>query len=655
VHPRRHLPYTIRHTWLAVLLAGAVAGVYRQVATHGFIAFDDPGYVTQNSHVLAGLTLEGVRWAFSTGHMGNWNPLTWLSHMLDVQLFGLHPGAHHLVNLAFHLANTLLLFGMLQQATRAPWPSFVVASLFGVHPLHVESVAWVAERKDVLSTFFWFLTLWGYIRYARTGSGWWYGVTLALFALGLLAKPMLVTVPFGLLLLDLWPLGRLALPGGGPVAQPDSACRPTPLAALFWEKLPFLALAVIAAAITYTMQLEVGAIDQSGLFPIGLRLANALVAYVRYLAMAVWPVDLALIYPYARLPPWQPVGAALGLTVVSVLVARHARLHPYLLVGWLWYLGTLVPVIGLVQIGSQAFADRYTYVPLVGVFVMVAWGGRSLCQRWTVSAPVAATLATAVIAAYAVAAWAQVGLWVTGETLLRHTVRVTRDNCIAYNSLGATLMAQGEIDAAMEQFREALRIKPDYPEARYNLATALYGSGRLEEAIAQYEQALRVRPGYAEAHSNLANALRTSGRLPEAIAHFQEALRLKPDSAEVLSNLGMALRAAGRLPEAIAWYEQALRLNPGYVNAHNNLGNALRDSRRLPEAIEHYQEALRLDPDSPPVHNNLGNALRDSGRLAEAIDHYQRALQLRPDFADAQNNLADARARAGRAPQDGAP
>jgi len=688
-----------RRVLLAALLAGAVVAVYAQVRTHGFVEYDDPAYVRNNPIVRQGLTWEGLRWAFTTGRMGNWNPLTWLSHMLDVQLFGLQPGAHHLVSVALHVANTLLLFGVWQRMTAAPWPSLVVAALFGLHPLHVESVAWISERKDVLSTLGWFLTLWAYARYVETRARRWYAATAAAFALGLMAKPMLVTLPFVLLLLDFWPLGRLVGPhkSNGPAASatrrrrsapatPDAA--PASPAALVWEKVPLLILTAAFSAAAYVTQLREGAVAEIGALPLGIRIANALVAYVRYLMMAVWPADLAVLYPFdVHIPLWQPVLAALCLGAASLWVLRSARQHPYAVVGWLWYLGTLVPVIGIVQIGSQALADRYTYVPLVGIFVMLAWGGQHLARRWAVPPLALGALVSGAIAAYAVVAWAQVGLWRTSETLLAHTLRVTRANCIAHNNLGVALADENRADAALAHFQEALRIKPDYADAYNNVGLALWREGRREEAALQYRNALRYQPNLAEPHNNLGLVLTELGRIDEALPHFSAALRLDPQFASAHLNLGNALRDSGRTEEAVEHYEEALRIRPDFAEPHNNLGSMLaekgqRDAAearfraalerdptladalvnlalllhqlaRRDESIEYFQRALEVEPDEAQTHNDLGVVLVETGQLDQAIGHFEQALRLDPDLPDARVNLEIARemAKSSRAPE----
>jgi tetratricopeptide (TPR) repeat protein len=591
--------------WVYLALIAGNLIVYASLGHHGFVSFDDGDYVSENPIVAQGLTWHGVSWALTTGHASNWHPLTWLSHMLDVQLYGLNPGLHHLTNLLFHIANTLLLFGLLHRMTRALGRSAFVAGLFAVHPLHVESVAWVAERKDVLSTMFGLLALWAYVAFARRPGPYRYLLVLLLFALGLMAKPMLVTLPFVMLLLDFWPLGRLAL-------APNPAVRSGPfrswlaLGVLVREKLPLLALAVASSFVTFIVQRRGGAVMGLDAIPLNLRAANALVSYVAYIGKMLWPARLAVFYPYVRsLPEWWVALACLGLVAVSVAVLWMGPRHPYLPVGWFWYLGTLVPVIGLVQVGSQPIADRYTYVPLIGLFIIVAWGVPDLLIRWPLGRLALPAAASLVISACAITAWAQLQTWDSSTALWAHALEVTTGNNLAYNNLGNALAKQGKFNDAIAQYSEALRIKPDYAFAHNNLGRVLANQGRVNEAIEHYSEALRIEPDYADAHNNLGIVLAGQGKLDEAIAQYSMAFRTKPDFADAHNNLGIALAKVGRADAAILEFLEAVRIKPDYPEAHNNLGVVLASRGRVNEAISQYSEALRIKPDYREARRSL--------------------------------------------------
>jgi protein O-mannosyl-transferase len=575
------------HIYLLLILA--TVAVYSQVLHFDFVNFDDPDYITNNSHVRQGITADGIVWALTSTEAANWFPVTRLSHMLDAQLFGLSGGWHHLTNVLFHTLATLLLFTFLHRATGARWPSAFVAFVFALHPLHVESVAWVAERKDVLSAFFWFLALWAYVRYAeRPGAGR-YLVVLLAFCFGLMSKPMIVTLPLVMLLLDVWPLRRWPL--------------------RLWEKLPFFALSMGAAIATYAVQSGAGAAEAVQV-PLALRAENALVSYGVYIAKMFWPTRLAVFYPYPQdLPAWQVAIAALVLAAVSALVVRQFRTQPYLAIGWLWYLVTLVPVIGLVQVGAQARADRYTYVPMVGLSIMLAWSVADVARHWPRSAPAIAALAATVCSACVVLTRVQIRYWRNSESLFQHAVEATSGNYVAEHNLGTDLMEE-----------------PD----------------RLPEAIRHLEAAVRIKPDSARAHSDLGSALsKLPDRLPQVIAEYQLAVRFSPGSAIPHYNLGNALEAAGRLPEALAEWDTAIRLDPAYAprlkqqmaEAHNNLGVTLTSAPgRLPDAIGHFEAALRLAPDYADAHYNLGVALSNiPARMPEAISELETALRLRPD------------------------
>jgi Flp pilus assembly protein TadD len=584
--------------WIAAALVGLTLAVYAPVRHHDFVNLDDAQYVSQNPAVLAGLTWQGVAWAFTAGHAGNWHPLTWISHMIDVELFGRGAGGPHLTNLVLHMASAVLLFWLLASLTGAPFRSGAVAALFAVHPLHVESVAWVAERKDVLSTLLWVLTIWSYVGWVRRPAASRYWVLCAVFALALMAKPMVVTLPFVLLLLDVWPLGRRGF---------QSSWVP-----LVREKAPLFVLALASSVVTLVVQSHAGAVQAAGAFPIGQRVANALVAYVTYLRQAIWPAGLAALYPYpSSIPPWQ-VGAALaGLAGASWLAVRAASRHPSVLVGWLWYLGTLGPVIGLIQVGSQPFADRYTYVPLIGVFIVAAWGLPDLVGGTRAGRTVLAGAAVVAIAGCAVAARQQVSHWKDGVALWTHAVGVTRDNYRAYTNLGQALTAAGRARDAVPAFDAALRINPTFAEAHNYFGLALMEVGETARAIGHYRDAIRLRPRFVEARNNLGLALASAGQLDAAQREFSEALHLDPGFAPARTNLGIALAQLGRLDDAEREFREAVRLQPDSVEAHLNLAAALADLGRRPEAIRELEAVLRIDPSHAAARQLLAQLRRD--------------------------------------------
>ncbi len=640
---------------ISLVLLVATLAAFGQVRNHAFLNFDDDVYVTANRHVQSGLTLESVTWAFTRMHAGFWHPLTWLSHMLDCQLYGLNPSGHHLTNLVFHIASTLLLFLILKRMTGALWRSGLVAALFALHPLRVESVAWVAERKDVLSTFFWMVTMGAYVRYVERPKLNRYLLVLLFFALGLLSKPMLITLPFVLLLLDYWPLGRFQFgqPSGhhrsNTVKLKDSGDQRSFALRLVLEKAPFFGLVAVSSFLTFLAQRSAGAVTSLQSLPLESRVANALVSYVSYIEKMIWPRHLAVFYPYQEvLPIWKVVGSGLFLVCISILVIRVVRRHPFLVVGWLWYLGTLVPVIGLVQVGMQAMADRFTYIPLIGLFVMVAYGVPDLLAGWRHRRVVLSVSAGLLLSLLMIATKSQVKHWQDDTTLFKHSLDVTSNNYLCHTNLGVALARQGKIEEAVAHYVEALRIQPDFVEAHNNLGIALAGQGKIEEAIAHYVEALRIQPDFVGAHTNLGVALAGQGKIEEAIAHYVEALRIQPDYVEARNNLGVALAGQGKIQEAIAHYREALRIAPEFAKTHYNLGVALAGQGRIQEAIARYVEALRIQPDYVEAHNNLGVALAGQGRIQEAIAHFAEALRIQPDFVEAHNNLGVALAGQGR-------
>ena len=708
---------------LAAGLALAVVVLFWPAVQGGYVNYDDPDYLTSNRHVQAGLTWESVQWAFTTGQVSNWHPLTWLSHMLDWQLYGDHAWGHHLTSILFHGLNAALVFLAFRALTGALWPSLVVAALFGLHPLRVESVAWLSERKDVLSTAFWLLAMLAYAAYVkslRPGlpagglrflSNRYYLLTALCLALGLMAKPMLVTLPLVFLLLDFWPLRRTALlppdeektpfaptPPPQPIPTAIESCgrsaksaafspsppavggegrgeegrfssvlpspRPAPhsflagrgsqpardatlisttaqpMRPLILEKLPLLALVVASSVITFLVQRAGGAVSPLTGLPLPARFANALVAYVRYLAKAVWPTDLAVLYPH---PGHWPVAAVAGSAALLLALTVGAlwlrRRQPWLAVGWLWYLGTLVPVIGIVQVGIQSMADRYTYVPMLGLAVAVVWGAFHLAARSEGWRGALAILTVLYAALCLVLTREQIAFWRNSETLFRRTVAVTKNNYLAYNNLGFDFSTQGRLEEAREMYEKSLAINPNYEEARNNLGYALAKLGRPAEAIPHYEAAIRLKPKLAEAHNNLGNALADLGRPGEALACYQRALEINPDHADAHNNLGIALAMQGKFPEAIEHLEKSLRLKPRNASAHGNLGNAYAVQRKFDDAAKHYAAALELNPQDAQTHNNLGNILAEQGKLPESLAQYEEALRLNAKNPEAEFNL----------------
>jgi len=638
---------------VCVLLAVAVFVVFSQTLRYGFVNFDDNGYFSSNYHVKSGLTWNGALWAFRTGYASNWHPLTWLSLMLDAQLFGLGPFGPHLTNVLLHAANAVLLFLLLRRmmglrpdifvgAAATPagtiWPSAFVAALFAIHPLRVESVAWVAERKDVLSGLFFMLTLLMYARYVQncaksqvSGVRWLgsrdYWLAVLFFTLGLMSKPMLVTVPFVLLLLDWWPLERFTI----------YDLRFT-IRRLIWEKIPFFGLSAAACVATILAQREViySTIDM----PLNLRFGNALMAYVTYCVQMVWPDNLAVFYPYRfDVPVWQIAGAGVLLLSVTVLVMVAAKRFPYLPVGWLWYLGMLVPVIGLVQVGDQSHADRYTYLPQVGLYLVIVWAIRDWTKSWRWRRQVLGVTAGIVLAVLMAGAWEQTAYWRDSESLWMRALACTSGNYIVYSNLGATIMDQGRFTEGIGYYQKALELDPDNAVAHNNLGVAKLKMKRTEEAMVCFQKTLEINPNFAEAYYNLGCVFDKQGRLDEALRQYQQAIELKSDFAEAHNSWGRILDRQGRQDEAIEQYRKAVELKPDYVDAHYNLGGILGLQNRLAEAIEEYRKAVEFKPDYVDAHGNLANALAAQGKLKEATQEYRRTLAMAPNSAQAHYKL----------------
>lgn len=557
-----------RRLTISFILIVITLSVYWQTKTFDYINFDDNEYITENRYVQAGLARESIAWAFTTTHTGPWIPLTWLSYMIGVHLHGVSPGWHHLTNVFFHIANALLLFFMLNQTTQAIWRCCLVAVLFALHPIHVESVAWVSERKDVLSTFFFLLTILGYYRYVKRPVAGNFLLTLLLFVLALMAKPMVVTLPFILILLDYWPLKRFPTNQSRPVRF---NMKEKDIKHLVIEKVPHLLLSFIVSLITYASHQNIGSLGSFAVFPFADRIANGLTSYTAYIGKMIWPTRLAVLYPYTQVPLWKMTASFVFLAAVSWLAIRKRHEQSYFIVGWLWYLGTLVPVIGLVNWGNQAMADRFVYIPFIGLYIAVSWGISGLLTKWKQRKTwfVVATIITAL--ALSMLSWQQVGYWKNSVTLFENSLNKTRNNYLMHNNLGVTLELEDRTEAAIAHYRQALNIWPDYADAHNNLGFALSKQGQIGKAIKHYQLALKKRPDFAKAHNNMGNALYKLGRFDEAIEHYSKALEITPNFADAHNNIGSALFRKGMTSKAVEHYLEAVRINPEHFEANNNL------------------------------------------------------------------------------------
>jgi len=744
---------TRRVALICALLAAVTLATFWPVHRHQFLNYDDDQYVTANRHVESGLTWDNAVWAFNVGYASNWHPLTWLSHMLDAELFGVKSGPQHLVNLLFHTANAVLLFLLLRHLSAALWRSAMVAALFALHPLHVESVAWLAERKDVLSTFFFLLTLWAYARYVesaqrhdhaekpglqvarglRSFTGRWYGLALLFFALGLMSKPMLVSVPFVLLLLDFWPLQRSRStlpaglnqvgasgepvgasgasgslgtpPSGGSGRQRRSLARwlsarfsefKTPVLPLLFEKVPFLALAIASSVLTFVAQKKGHAVALW--MPLSVRVANAIASVWKYLAKTFWPTNLAIFYPHPDLavnlphpagsppsfqwPAWLIMLAALLLVIVSVAVLRSRQRQPWLATGWFWYLVTLGPAIGIVQVGGQAMADRYTYIPSIGIFILVVWTASESLSGWRASGVLLRAASALVLGACVVLSHKQLHYWRNNSTLWEHALAITTCNYTAEIGLGLELLQEGKAEQSIALFEKAIAHAPFYPPGHFGLADALGKSGKNEEAVEEYKAGLRLDPSNAVGHdsfgltllrlgkadealdqfdqavflapdepfaqNNLGLALSRKGKLDQAVLHFQAAVRLKPDYQDAVMHLAEALLKQGNLPLAQVWFNKLVQLRPADFQARVNLGVVLWRLGLRDQAEAQYTEALHLKPDDPAAHCALGDAFLAQDRLPEAAAQFAEARRLSPENSEALTGLGRALADQGK-------
>jgi len=651
---------------IALFLILATLAAFWQVGNNGFLNFDDDDYLTANRHIQNGITTEGLRWAFTTRHAANWHPLTWISHMLDIQLFGLNPRWHHLTNLLFHIANVLLLFFALNRLTKALWQSAFVAALFALHPLHVESVAWVAERKDVLSTFFWMLILLAYSYYATRARLKSYLVVVALFSLGLMAKPMLVTLPFVLLLLDYWPLERFAQKQAAPSIpaalnspatvrkKKGKAARPTRkisgerekpagqrvswavIRPLVLEKIPLFVLTILSCAATYIAQDTGGAVASTETYTAGIRLGNAFVSYILYLAKTIWPNNLAVFYPHpGLLPLWQVLGAVLFLATVTFAVIRTSKRFPYLPVGWLWFTGTLVPVIGVVQVGGQAMADRYTYIPSIGLFIMAAWGIPEIFKKRRYWKEVLTASSALCILCLSMLTWRQVGYWHDNITISDHALSITKNNYRMYLNRGLATYLNGDFGQAVEDYNRAIEINPRYFKAYTNRGTAYYDTGNYTRAIEDFDRAIQCNPRHAMGYYNLGLAYTALGDRARAIENYGRAVAIDPNDEVAYYNRGTLYQDLGKYRQAIDDFDKAIQAGFNKAEVYCNRGAAYGYLGNHAKAIEDYNRSIEINPEYANAYFNRGVDYGEQGDHQRALQDFDRALQINPGYPEA--------------------
>lgn len=514
--------------------------------------------------------MEGVTWALTSTYASNWHPITWLSHMLDVECYGMNAGGHHFTNVFFHIINSLLLFIIFTRMTGHVWQSFVVAFLFAIHPLHVESVAWVAERKDVLSTFFALLTLWSYVQYVQYLKFIQYFSVIIFFIFSLMSKPMAVTLPFVLLLIDFWPLKRIQIMQSEYSVEKSSTA--LPVRQLLYEKIPLFALSSALCVVTFLAQQQGKALGTSEEYPLTMRISNALVSYIKYITKMIWPYDLGILYPYPRIvTAWQIAGAVMVLGGITFLSVRYFKRLPWFFVGWFWYIGTLVPVIGIVQAGVQSMADRYSYIPMTGIFIILSWGIAEFFRNCPYKKILLPAIAIASFFVLSIASWIQVTYWKNSICLFEHTLKVTEGNYVIHNNLGFELALQGQNDKALKHYKEALRINSNFEQAHINYASLQFSLGRITESFYYYKKLLKYKPNFAVVHYSFAVLLLKAGNIDTAVSHFIEALRIKPDFAEAYNGLGAIMVSRGKIAEAAAFFKKALQIEPGLADAKENL------------------------------------------------------------------------------------
>ncbi len=623
---------------IALILVLVTVSLYWPATGSEFINSDDGLYVYENHVVKRGFTVAGINWAFTSLEAANWHPITWLSHMVDVELFGMNAGGHHFTNLALHALNAVLLLFLMMRMTGARWPSVIVAALFALHPLHVESVMWVSERKDVLSTLFWILATLAYAGYARKPGAWRYLGVVILFLIGIMAKPMLVTLPFVFLLLDFWPLGRVTRGG---LRSFQHAGQHSSIRRLVYEKLPLFIISAVSCWVTWIAQAGSGAIKTMDLIPFSVRVTNAVISYATYLAKIVWPDPLAFHYPlHADIQLGKFFFAVLLLITITLVAGLHARRFPYIITGWLWYLGTLVPVIGIVQVGTQAMADRYTYIPLTGVFFIIAWGWLDLTAKRRIPLKLlSVVLAIGWLSGLSFVTRHQIHYWKDSISLLGHTLEVTTGNYGAHSNLGLALSAAGRQDEAIEHFHRALEINPRFVQAINNLGQAYEKKGNRTAAVEQYLEAIRIDPKFADSRYNLGNIFAQRGLTRKAEKQYRLALQIRPADPEILNNLGNVLAATGEYAEAVRLYRRALGSIPDAIKIKNNLGVTLFRQGQLEAARNIFKEIVARYPGHADAYYSIGYICEKQGHLAKAGRYYEKTLRIDPGHQKARSSI----------------
>ncbi|MFA5293727.1 MAG: tetratricopeptide repeat protein [Phycisphaerae bacterium] len=624
-----------RSLLISICLAAAIIAVYWPVYKYDFVKYDDDTYVTNNINIQSGLNFKSLHWAFTSGYASNWHPVTWISHILDYQIFKNWAGGHHITNILFHILNTLILFYVFVRMTGAIWPSAFIAAAFAIHPLHVESVAWIAERKDVLSTFFWLLTMLTYVQYVLKMEtapllsrlcNRYYLLSIAFFVFGLMSKPMLVTVPFVLLLLDYWPLERK-------ISR-----------LLLIEKIPFFVCSFASCIITFLVQRKGGAVVAFESFGPAIRINNAVVSYVMYIIKMIWPDRLAVLYPYdtTGLSTGKVIIGGFVLLLISICFIYLARRRRFFAVGWLWYLGTLVPVIGLVQVGAQSMANRYTYITLTGLFVIITFGAKEYLPKWKNKNLNFTLLACFILAAWALTASRQVKCWKNSLTLFEHTLQVTENNSLILSNYATYLGELGRFDESIEKSNKFLKIKPDSAEAHNNLGSTLLKIDRTDEAIGHFRAAIKYNPNLPQASFNLAVALQKKGKLEEAVYYYKQALKIKPNYVDAYLNLAITLNELEKYDQAVEFFNKALEFDRNNIFAHGYRGMALAAAGETDKAIEEIRFVLTIRPNDVEMYRNLGILLERRGRTAEAIEAYRKALQIDPSDKNTKQFLEEA-------------